>query len=128
MKKPVVYFEVAARDVKKLKRFYSKAFGWTFEKGPQQGVHTTKAGGRPGISGFLIERGNKIPDYVSLYVDVESIEKVLAIFQKNGGSVIRPTFSPDGDNKVCIVADPEGHLFSLSERGTKRSKRRTRRS
>jgi predicted enzyme related to lactoylglutathione lyase len=129
MKKPVVYFEVAARDVKKLKGFYARAFGWAFEKGPHEGVHTTEAGGRPGIPGFLVERGERIRDYVSLYVDVESIKKVVAIFEKHGGSVIRPPFSPDGINQVCIVADPEGHLFSLSERARKRpKKKRLRRS
>lgn len=115
MGRPVLHFEIAVADSKKLKSFYAKAFGWTFGKGPHKGVHLASTGSRKGIQGFLLERGEYIPDYVSLYVDVENIDKTVATLTKAGGSVIRPTFSPDGVNQLCIVADPEGHLFTLSQ-------------
>lgn len=120
MGNPVVHFEIASSDVKKAKQFYSKAFGWKFEKGPHKGVHITETGAKKGIQGFLLERGEYIPDYVSLYVEVENIGKAVSSVEKAGGTVIRPAFSPDGRNKLCIVSDPEGHVFTLSERKTRR--------
>jgi uncharacterized protein len=115
MGNPVVNFEIASENAKNLKSFYSKAFGWKFGKGPHKGVHITKTGAKKGIQGFLLERGEFIPDYVSLYIDVEDITKSVAKIEKAGGKVVRPTFSPDGWNKLCIITDPEGHVFTLSE-------------
>lgn len=121
MGNPVTYFEIAAQDPKKLKAFYSKAFGWKFGKGPHKGVDVVGTGTRKGIQGFLLERGGFIPDYVSLYVDVKDIEKAVAAITKAGGTVIRPTFSPDGRNQLCIVSDPEGHVLTLSKSGKGKS-------
>ena len=120
MGNPITHFEIALRDPKKMKAFYAKAFGWKFGKGPHKGVHAAKTGSKKGIQGFLIERGEYIPDYVSLYVEVADIDKVVAKVTKGGGTVIRPTFSPDGKNQLCIVSDPEGHVFTLSKLSRKR--------
>lgn len=116
MGSPVLNFEIASIDIKKSKAFYSKAFGWKFKKGPHNGVHLTETGTKKGIQGFLLERGEHIPDYVSLYLEVEDIEKTIGKVEKVGGSVIRPTFSPDGKRKLCIISDPEGHILTLSEK------------
>ena len=85
-------------------------------------MHLAETGARKGIQGFLLERGEYIPDYVSLYVDVREIEASVAAITKAGGKVIRPTFSPDGKNRICIVSDPEGHVFTLSQPGKSNSK------
>lgn len=115
MGSPVINFEIASKDVKKSKAFYSKVFGWKFDKGPHKGVHITDTGTKKGIKGFLLERGEYIPDYVSLYVEVEDIEKAISKIEKAGGSILRPKFSPDGKSELCIISDPEGHVFTLSK-------------
>jgi predicted enzyme related to lactoylglutathione lyase len=87
-------------------------------------VHRIQNLGRDGLDGTFVERGEHIPDYVCIYVEVDDLALVLRSVSKSGGSVIRPPYSPDGQSTVCIVEDPEGHLITV--RQTARSAEPTR--
>jgi predicted enzyme related to lactoylglutathione lyase len=112
MADPVVGFEITVQDAKKMKAFYAKAFGWKFSQGIHKGVHAVAAGKR-GPAGSLLERGDFIPDYVSLYIEVADLGKSIAKVQKAGGGIIRPPFQPDAKTELAIVSDPEGHVLTL---------------
>jgi predicted enzyme related to lactoylglutathione lyase len=105
-----------------MKDFYKKAFGWKFSNGVHKGVHSIESGSKKGLTGSFLERGEFIPDYLSLYIEVENIEKALAQIEKSGGQVIRPPFRPDGKMELAIVSDPEGHVITL-KKGRKDKKR-----
>jgi predicted enzyme related to lactoylglutathione lyase len=108
----VVGFEVTANDVKKMKTFYGQVFGWKYSKGLQKGVHKIGFGNK-NMFGSILERGEFIPDYVSLYIEVADLKKSISKIQNSGGEVIRPPFKPDGKTELAIVADPEGHVLTL---------------
>ncbi len=110
---PALNFEVTTQDTRKLKAFYKSAFGWSIGKGPHKGVHAVDTGSKKGIQGFLLERNEYIPDYVSFYIGVPDLGKAIAKVLKAGGQVIRPEFSPNPKMSLAIVMDPEGHVFTL---------------
>ena len=120
MASPVVGFEITAQDIRRMKGFYKKAFGWKLSNGIHKGVHTIDSGSKKGLTGSFLERGDFIPDYLSLYIEVENLNKVIAKIQKSGGEIIRPPFKPDGKIELAIISDPEGHVITLKSKRRKK--------
>ena len=120
MDRTIVHFEIPANDVEKLSRFYSKVFGWKFEKveTPDDNAYwliTTKERQESaGVNGGMSRKmdANQRP---TNYVLVESIVDYLKKFEQHGGKTIMPrTVIP----KMVIFAlaiDPEGNPLGLVE-------------
>ena len=69
--------------------------------------------------GSILQRGEFIPEYLSLYIEVEDLDKTISRIQKLGGELIRPPFKPDSKTELAIVSDPEGHVITLKKARTK---------
>jgi uncharacterized protein len=116
---PVVHFEITSENSERTKIFYSGMFKWKFAQGPHQGVLKIDTGNPKGIQGSLLERGDSIPDYISLFIEVDNLEDSISKVEKLGGKVIRPPFRPSPDIKLAIIEDPEGHVLTLRMSSTK---------
>jgi predicted enzyme related to lactoylglutathione lyase len=106
-----VHFEIAASDIPKLKEFYSKVFGWTFQKweGPQE-YWVIKTGQGPGIDGGFMPRME--PGGLTVCtIDVASLDDSLKVVQEGGGTQVVPKMPIPGIGWLAYCKDPEGTIF-----------------
>ncbi|HET6778290.1 MAG TPA: VOC family protein [Gemmatimonadales bacterium] len=101
------YIEFSVPSVPEAKRFYGKAFGWSFEDyGPD---YASFADGRLS-GGFQTASGNPGGPLVVIYaVDLEAMERQV---REAGGTIVRPIFSFPGGRRFHF-ADPGGNELAV---------------
>src|SRR5215207_1434609 len=104
MAAPVVWFEIAGRDLDVLTRFYGELLGWMVD-----------AGGDGGIPGGIYAPGDPVGEYVSFYAGVQGLEGYLERAQRLGGKVVQPPTPISETARVAMLLDPEGHRIGLLE-------------
>jgi uncharacterized protein len=122
---PVVHFEMAAEDSKRMADFYSKVFGWqTQNLGPEMGnyvtVSTTEAGenGRPkmpgAINGGFYPKDASIPDqHPSIVIAVDDIIESVRNVNESGGKVIGEAVEIPGIGLYVSFIDTEGNRVTM---------------
>jgi predicted enzyme related to lactoylglutathione lyase len=111
--RPVVHWELRAKDPQKQRAFYAEMFNWNIADGPIMGI---PAGiGAPDAENFT---GHILPGEsgVVLYIQVLDLTASLARASELGGAVTREPFDvPQGDGKVTLagINDPEGNPIVL---------------
>ena len=111
----VVWFEVVGKDTKGLQSFYNTLFGWTLEETgpPGYGLSKPEQTGLPGGVGCSPGGGS----WATFYVQVDDIDTTLKVVAAQGGKTIQPKMAmPDGDS-IAVLADPEGHIVGLFQKG-----------
>ena len=107
------YIEFSVESVPDAKRFYSRAFGWSFEDyGPD---YASFADGRLS-GGFQTSRAPARAPLVVIYAaDLESMEQQV---REAGGKIVRPIFSFPGGRRFHFI-DPGGNELAVwSDKGT----------
>jgi uncharacterized protein len=107
------YIEFSVPSIPEVKRFYGKAFGWSFEDyGPD---YTSFADGRLS-GGFQTATGTRGGPLVVIYtVDLEAMERRI---REAGGTIVRPIFSFPGGRRFHFT-DPGGNELAVwSDQGT----------
>ena len=104
------YIEFAVRDLVEAKRFYSAAFGWTFnDYGPEYAGIRGDDGGEVGGMHQIepLRRGGPL---VVLYSD--DLEASLAAVRPAGGTVVKDPFSFPGGRRFHFT-DPSGNELAV---------------
>jgi predicted enzyme related to lactoylglutathione lyase len=110
--RPVVFWEIQAKDAEKLSAFYGALFNWSMSEGPNIRIAPGIGGPLPGPGGSI--RTSDHPG-VSLYVQVLSIKDTLAKAATMGGkTILEPRLTPAGQT-VGGMLDPEGNRLMLVE-------------
>jgi predicted enzyme related to lactoylglutathione lyase len=113
MSAPVVWFEIAGRDLPGLTKFYGDLFGWKINADNPMNYGMVDTGTATGIPGGIFADANGAGDYVSVYVEVGDLAAALTRAEELGATVVQPlTKVPDGPT-VAMVTDPEGHRIGL---------------
>ena len=118
MPQPIVHYEIAAKDAKKLEVFYEGLFGWKFAPAPQPNYSMIdgKQGADFGIDGGIYQVEGQDPSGIRMYANVDDAEAYLAKVPGLGGTVIVPAFEvPGGAIKIGIFTDPEGNVAGVVE-------------
>src|SRR5436305_2724755 len=108
--RPVVHWEIEARDPEGQKAFYGKLFNWEIGDGFIMQIPPGLGGPEPGPAGHLrqSERSG-----VTLYVQVRNLRASLKKAVDMGATVVAEPFDvPDGPT-VAGVLDPEGNPLML---------------
>lgn len=118
MAAPVVHFEIGCRDIKATRDFYSTLFGWNCQDmGPTSAMITNLGPfAQPkseGIGGHMNSLGHEPHKYVTIYVQVPSIETSLAQIQKLGGKTIVPKTEVPGMGHFAWFEDVAGNTVGL---------------
>ncbi len=119
----IVHFEIPANDVEKLRKFYSKLFGWKIEKMPGPGameywmigtvpVDDNGMALRPGVNGGMYKRERPENKPVN-YISVESIDKSIKLVKTLGGKIVQEKQEVMGVGWVAIALDPEGNPIAM---------------
>jgi predicted enzyme related to lactoylglutathione lyase len=108
--RPVVHFEIEARDSDTVAAFYRAVFNWNISDGAIMNIDAGLGGPEPGPAGHIRESGRS---GVTLYVQVRDIDETLAKTKELGGTVVLERLQiPDGAT-LAAIADPEGNPITL---------------
>jgi uncharacterized protein len=108
--RPVVHWEIEARDPERQRAFYADLFNWKIGDGFIMEIPAGIGGPEPGPAGHI--RGSERSG-VTLYVQVADLKASLEKSVTLGATVVAEPFDvPDGPTLAGIV-DPEGNPVTL---------------
>lgn len=113
----VVHFEIPADKPERAVDFYTEVFGWKFEKweGPMEyWLVMTGPEDEPGIDGGLAKRQDPSTG-VENTIDVDDVDKYVALVEAKGGKVIRPKGAVPGVGWLAYCEDTECNRFGLMQ-------------
>jgi predicted enzyme related to lactoylglutathione lyase len=108
--RPVVHWEIEARDPERQRAFYAALFNWDIGDGPIMPVAPGIGGPEPGPAGHI--RQGDTPG-VRLYVQVRDIRASLDRARELGGTVQSDPFDVPGGPTIAPITDPEGNPLVL---------------
>jgi predicted enzyme related to lactoylglutathione lyase len=108
--RPVVHWEIEARDPEVQRAFYAELFSWHITDGPVMQIGAGLGGPEPGPAGH-IRQGER--SGLTLYVQVRDLAESLARTKELGGTVVVDRFDVPGGPTLAFVADPEGNPLTL---------------
>jgi uncharacterized protein len=108
--RPVVHWEIVARNPEGLATFYRQLFHWQIGEGGVMQVAPGLGGPEPGPAGHL--RAGDRPG-ISLYVQVRNLEESLGLAETLGGRLLRAPFDAPTGTTLAIILDPEGNRLVL---------------
>ena len=109
--RPVVHWELEARDPERQRAFYSAMFGWDITgDGPILDVPAGLGGPEPGPAGHI--RASDRSGF-TLYVQVRSLAASCARAVELGGTVVLESLQVPGGPTLAAITDPEGNPVTL---------------
>ena len=108
--RPVVHWEIEARDPDAQRAFYGELFGWSIGDGPIMTIPAGLGGPEPGPAGH-IRRSER--SAVTLYVQVRHLDQSLERVADLGGAVLTQPFDVPSGPTLAVVEDPEGNSLVL---------------
>ena len=108
--RPVVHWEIEAKDPDRLRAFYAELFGWAIGDGPIMSIAPGIGGPEPGPAGHLRQSEQS---RVNLYVQVRDLRESLERAAALGGAVTLEPFDPPGGPTLAGITDPEGNPVML---------------
>jgi predicted enzyme related to lactoylglutathione lyase len=108
--RPVVHWEIEARDPEAQRTFYREMFNWEIGDGAIMPIAAGLGGPEPGPAGHLrrSERSG-----VTLYVQVRDLRASLRKATDLGGAAITEPFDVPGGPTLAAISDPEGNPLML---------------
>lgn len=108
--RPVVHWQIDARDPERLREFYGRMFNWRIGSGPIMEIPAGIGGPEPGPAGHLIQ-GER--SGVTLYVQVRDLRESLARAAELGGTIVAEPFDLPNTPTLASITDPEGNPVML---------------
>jgi predicted enzyme related to lactoylglutathione lyase len=108
--RPVVYFEIQARDADVLCEFYAQLFHWDISEGFIRQIPAGIGGPENGIGGHI--RQGARPG-VTLYIQVRDLATSLMMAVSLGATVTLERFDIPGGASLAGITDPEGNAITL---------------
>jgi predicted enzyme related to lactoylglutathione lyase len=108
--RPVVHWEIVARDPQRQADFYRALCHWEIGDGPIMQIPAGLGGPEPGPGGHL-RQGER--SGVSLYVQVRDLRASLTLAVELGATIVAEPFDIPGGPTLAAVDDPEGNALVL---------------
>ena len=114
----IVHWELMGPDGDKLATFYSDLFGWNLQPTPNfDGYHMTEVE-ETGIGGAVGQGNENMPQYQTIYVQVDSVDEHLGKVEGAGGATVVPRTVIPGMVTFGLFTDPAGNLVGIVEEET----------
>ncbi len=108
--RPVVHWEIEAKDPERQRAFYGDLFNWKIGDGPIMEISAGIGGPEPGPAGHI--RGAERSG-VTLYVQVADLRASLDKSVSLGATVVAEPFDVPGGPTLAGITDPEGNPVML---------------
>jgi predicted enzyme related to lactoylglutathione lyase len=109
--RPVVHWDIQARDPAMIRDFYATMFNWQIGDGPLMPVQAGIGGVAPeGLTGniFAAEKSG-----ITLYIQVLDLRASMQRAKDLGGAVLSEPFDVPGGPTIAGISDPEGNRLVL---------------
>jgi predicted enzyme related to lactoylglutathione lyase len=114
----IVHWELMGPDGDRLKSFYEQMFGWVAEPVPGfEGYHMVDAA-HAGVGGAVGTGSDEMPNYLTIYVEVDSVDERLDRAEAQGATTVIPRTVIPGMVTFGMFADPAGNIVGVVERET----------
>jgi len=122
----LAYFEIHATEPERLIDFYTRLFGWRFEKFDQPRDYwkiVSGPGQRAGINGGLTTRPGTSPLRMQAFnafvciMMVDTLEVALEQVIALGGKIVEQQMPVPGVGSLSYAQDPDGNVFGLMQTG-----------
>ncbi|HET6780550.1 MAG TPA: VOC family protein [bacterium] len=119
MGRPVVHWELMAKDPAKVSAFYEKTFDWKIQHLPEMNYRMVDTGGEGGINGGIVkpEREGPWPGDMLFYIDVDDFAAYRKKIVAAGGDIHVEEQQVPGMGALTLFANPEGRMMGLCEAG-----------
>ena len=114
----IVHWEIMGPDGEVLNKFYQELFGWSSEAVPGFDQYYTTDADESGVAGAIGKGGEGMENYVTMYVEVDSVDEHLAKAEAAGGSTIMPRMVIPDVVTFGLFSDPGGNTVGVVERET----------
>lgn len=114
---PSVMFEVIARDQAAAQAFYSRAFGWDYERGASGFAYVHFPVQVQPLLGGIGQADSAVPGFApgcNFYLRVERLEDAITAAVAAGGAAFVDPTAADG-YRFAMIRDPEGNAIGLIE-------------
>jgi hypothetical protein len=108
--RPVVHWEIVAKDPERQAAFYSKLCHWDISTGPIMQIPAGLGGPEPGPGGHIRQGDHS---GVALYVQVRDLGDSVRLAAELGGRVVMEPFDVPGGPTIAFIEDPEGVPVAL---------------
>jgi uncharacterized protein len=108
--RPVVHWEIEAKDPERQRAFYADLFNWNIGDGFIMEIPPGIGGPEPGPAGHI--RGSERSG-VTLYVQVADLRAALEKSVALGATIVAEPFDVPGGPTLAGVVDPEGNPLML---------------
>lgn len=108
--RPVVHWEIEARDPEAQRAFYAELFNWDISDGFIMNIAPGLGGPEPGPGGHLRKSDRS---GVTLYVQVRDLRASLDNATGLGATVVAEPFDVPGGPTLAGITDPEGNPLML---------------
>ncbi len=115
---PIVHWELMGADGDAQKTFYQANFDWKLE--PQEGLdnYHMVSGDDVGVGGAVGQGNEQMPNYMTIYIQVEGIDESLGQIEASGGATVVPRTVIPGTVTFGLFNDLAGNLVGLVEAAT----------
>lgn len=108
--RPLVHWEIHAKDPERAKAFYGELFNWNVGDGKLKAIPAGIGGPEPGPGGHILEASTP---RVVLYFQVRDLRASLDKAATLGGEVTREPFDIPTGQTLAWINDPEGNPVVL---------------
>ncbi len=111
----IVHIEFMGADGAGQHKFYTELFGWQAEEVPGFNHYYMVSSDSAGVGSAVGQGPEDSPTYLTVYIEVDSIDDHLARIEAAGGSTVMPrTVVPDVVT-FAMFRDPAGNVVGLVE-------------
>ncbi len=114
----IVHWELMGPDGDKLAAFYGDLFGWKLAPTPGFDAYNMTDAEETGIGGAIGQGNENMPQYQTIYVQVDSVDEHLAKAEGAGGTTVVPRTEVPGTVTFGLFTDPAGNLVGVVEEET----------
>jgi len=114
----IVHWELMGSDGDKLAAFYGDLFGWNLAPTPGFDAYNMTDPEETGIGGAVGQGNENMPQYQTIYIQVDSVDEHLAKVEGGGGTTVLPRTVVPGTVAFGLFTDPAGNLVGLAEAET----------
>ena len=116
MANKIVHFELMGPDGDAQKAFYESLFDWQLDAVPGfDSYYTVDKDTVGGVGGAVGQGPEEGPSYLTVYIEVDSIDDHLERIQAAGGQTITPRTVIPGVVVFAMFTDPAGNVVGLVE-------------
>jgi uncharacterized protein len=108
--RPLVHFEIEAKDGPLQRKFYAELFNWNIGDGPIMSFHAGLGAPEAGAGGHIRQSARSV---FTLYIQVRDLAESCAKAVALGGSVILDRLDVPNGPTLAAIADPEGNPLTL---------------